>query len=92
MPEVQRLSEHLPPDTALVTISVDDWTDAVVQAFLTQHGYTFPAVHAPSAGDAYRVVSLPTSLFISPAGMVTARVNGPLTYGAMLDYLKAAGR
>jgi hypothetical protein len=38
------------------------------------------------------VLSLPTSFFISPDGVITARINGPLSHRAMLDYLKAAGR
>lgn len=93
MPEVQRLSASLPPDTAILTVNTES-SPETVRRFLESEGYTFPVVQDAEGRAAidYMVLSLPTSLFISPDGVVTARVNGPLTYGAMLDYLKAAGR
>lgn len=96
MPEIERLAANLPPDTAILTINVTTQGDSpqAVQAYLEQHGYTFPVALdlTGKAGSDYRVLSLPTSLFISPEGVITARINGPLSYRAMLDYLKAAGR
>lgn len=96
MPEIARLAENLPPDTAIFTVNMTstESSPARVAAYLQEHGYTFPVVLDPDGriGKAYQAVSLPTSIFISPEGTVTARVQGPLTYRAMQDYLKAAGR
>ncbi|HYG60447.1 MAG TPA: TlpA disulfide reductase family protein [Symbiobacteriaceae bacterium] len=97
MPEVQRLAAGLPPGTAVLTVNMtgQESSPAAVEQFLQARGYTFPVALDlnGSAGETYGVLSLPTSLFISPEGVVTARVNGPLSHAAMLDYLKnAAGR
>ncbi|HWI51889.1 MAG TPA: TlpA disulfide reductase family protein [Symbiobacteriaceae bacterium] len=93
MPEVQRLAANLPPGAALLTVNTES-SPAEIQRFLQEHGYDFPVVQDGSgrAESDFRVLSLPTSLFISPDGVVKARVNGPLTYTAMVAYLKAAGR
>lgn len=93
MPEVQRLSANLPEGAAVVTVNTEASAD-LVRRFMAAEGYTFPVVldATSTAQIDYEVLSLPTSLFISPDGVVTARVTGPLTYAAMLDYLKAAGR
>lgn len=93
MPEVQRLAANLPAGTAVVTVNTETSAD-VVRRFLSEEGYTFPVVldSETHAQLDYEVLSLPTSLFLSPEGVVTARVSGPLTYAAMVDYLKAAGR
>jgi thiol-disulfide isomerase/thioredoxin len=93
MPELQRLSADLPDGTALLTVNTESSPD-IAQRFLTEAGYDLPTVQDASGRAAidYQVLSLPTTLFISPEGRVTARVSGPLTYSAMLSYLKAAGR
>lgn len=96
MPEIERLAADLPAGTALLTVNVtaQESSPDAVQEFLRRSGYTFPVVLDPHArGEtAYRVLSLPTSFFISPDGVITARINGPLSHRAMVDYLKAAGR
>lgn len=96
MPELDRLAANLPADTVLLAINVtnQEASSQAVRSFLTAQGHTFPVALDPrgTAADAYRVIALPTNLFISPAGVVTARINGPLSHGAMVDYLKAAGR
>lgn len=96
MPEVQRLAGNLPEGAALITVNltVSESSPEAVRQFLQENGYTFPVTMDPSgaAADAYEVLSLPTSFIIDPKGVITARVNGPLTYGAMLDYLRSAGR
>lgn len=96
MPEVERLSRALPTGTAILTVNMtaQEQSEDTVRAFLAAQGYDFPVAldRQGTVGEAYQVLSLPTSLFISPAGVVTARVNGPLSHAAMLDYLKAAGR
>ncbi|HEY3366529.1 MAG TPA: TlpA disulfide reductase family protein [Symbiobacteriaceae bacterium] len=97
MPEIERLAASLPEGTAVLTVNAttrESGGPATVAAFLRSTGYTFPVAldQAGQAEAAYGVVSFPTSLFISPDGVVTARVNGPLTGGAMAGYLKAARR
>ena len=96
MPEIERLAADLPSGTALLTVNVtaQESSPESVRAFLERSGYTFPVALDPHArGEtAYQVLSLPTSFFISPDGVITARINGPLSHRAMLDYLQAAGR
>lgn len=96
MPEIEKLAASLPPGTTVLTVNVTVQESSPLSgpAYLAQQKYTFPAVLdlAGRTTQAYQVISLPTNLFIGPEGVVTARVNGPLTYGAMLDYLKAARR
>jgi thiol-disulfide isomerase/thioredoxin len=93
MPEIERLSNHLPPNTAVLTVSLDSQSE-VARTFFASKGYTYPVIMDPEGiiGDRYRAISFPTNLFISPSGRVTARVNGPLSYSSMLDFLTAAGR
>lgn len=93
MPELQRLSANLPEGTALLTVNTESSPD-VAQRFLADAGYDLPTVQDAGGRAAidYQVLSLPTTLFISPEGRVVARVSGPLTYTAMLSYLKGAGR
>lgn len=96
MPEIERLAGHLPEGTALLTVnatSQESGPEAVV-AFLERSGYTFPVAldRDGSAQTAYGIASLPASIFISPDGVVTARINGPLAEGAMAGYLNAARR
>jgi thiol-disulfide isomerase/thioredoxin len=93
MPELQRLSVDLPEGTALLTVNTES-SPEIAQRFLTEAGYDLLTVQDASGRTAidYQVLSLPTTLFIGPDGRVTARVSGPLTYSAMLSYLKAAGR
>jgi thiol-disulfide isomerase/thioredoxin len=96
MPELDRLTANLPPGTAILAVNVtnQEASPQAVRSFLTARGHTFPVALDPrgTAADTYRVIALPTNLFISPEGAVTARINGPLSHGAMVDYLKAAGR
>lgn len=96
MPEIERLAAALPPGTEILTVNMtsQETSPSVVAPFLEEKGYTFPVALDPqgTAGDAYQVISLPTSLFINPEGIITTRINGPLTYRAMSDYLKAARR
>lgn len=94
MPEMERLAQALPTNTAILAVNMtpQETSPEAVTTYLKAHGYTFPVALDPSgqAGTDYRAASLPTSLFISPDGMVTARIAGPLSHRAMADYLAAA--
>jgi thiol-disulfide isomerase/thioredoxin len=98
MPEIQRLMTDLDLDgqVAILTVNMTSQELSAETAinYLNQNGYTFPVLMDPTGlvGNDYRVLSLPTSLFISPEGIVTARISGPLSHRAMTDYLVAAGR
>lgn len=96
MPEVERLSRSLPPGTAILTVNMtpSEASPEAVRQFMADSGYTFPVALDldGTAGETYGVLSLPTSLFISPEGVITTRVTGSLSYAAMFDYLQAAGR
>ncbi len=96
MPEIQRLAADLPEDAVILAVNVttQERSPDAVWAFLDEAGYTFP-VGLDLSGQAsrdYLVVSLPTSLFINRDGVITARINGPLSYKAMAGYLEQAGR
>lgn len=94
MPEIQRLSGALPEGTAILTVNMtaQESSAETALAYLEEHGYTFPVGLDPTgeAGERFGANSLPTSLFISPDGVVTARIAGPLTLRAMSEYLAAA--
>lgn len=94
MPEIQRLYETLPEGTTILAVNMtaqESGPEAPL-AYLQAHGYSFPVALDLSgqAGEEFRALSLPTSLFVSPDGIVTARISGPLSYRAMSDYLAAA--
>lgn len=94
MPEIQRLYESLPEGTAILAVNMtaQESSPETPVRYMEQHGYTFPMALDPAgrAGESFRALSLPTSLFISPDGIVTARVAGPLSQRAMADYLAEA--
>lgn len=94
MPEIQRLYESLPAGTAILAVNMTAQESGPEEPrrYLVENGYTFPVALDPSgrAGESYRILSLPTSLFISPDGIVTARIAGPLTQRAMAEYLAEA--
>jgi len=96
MPEVERLAQNLPPGTAILTVNMtpSEASPEAVRQFLADSGYTFPVALDldGTAAESYGVLSLPTSLFVSPRGVITTRVTGTLSYAAMVDYLQAAGR
>jgi thiol-disulfide isomerase/thioredoxin len=98
MPEIQRLADDLGANNqvSILTVNMTSQESSAAAAlnYLSQHGYNFPVLLDPTgqAGHDYRVLSLPTSLFVSPDGIVTARINGPLTRSAIADYLRTAGR
>ena len=81
-------------ETALLTVNLTarEASPSAPLAYLAEHGYSFPVLLDPAdeAGARFQVASMPTSLFISPEGVITARVAGPLSYRAMQEYLAAA--
>lgn len=93
MPDIERLAANLPPGSAILTVNLDAEAEQA-QQFLREQGYTFPVVYDRNGQGAsdYKVISFPTSLFINPNGLVTARISSPLSFAAMNDYLKGAGR
>jgi thiol-disulfide isomerase/thioredoxin len=93
MPELQRLSASLPANTAILTVNTES-SPEIAQRYLRELGYNLPTVQDADgrATIDYQVLSLPTTLFVSPEGLITARVSGPLTHSAMVSYLKASGR
>ena len=94
MPEIERLAASPPAGAAVLTVNLTarETSASAPLAYLAENGYSFPVLLDPGdeAGALFQVASMPTSLFISPDGVVAARVTGPLTYRAMRDYLAAA--
>ncbi|MFZ5815747.1 MAG: prolipoprotein diacylglyceryl transferase family protein [Bacillota bacterium] len=94
MPEIQRLHADLPAGTAILAVNMtaQEVSPEAPLGYMAAHGFTFPVALDPSgrAGEEFWALSLPTSLFISPDGIITARISGPLSYQAMRDYLAAA--
>lgn len=94
MPGIQQLYAELPPNTAILAVNATH-TEASAEAvaqFLQAEGYTFPVMLDPSgeANARYRVMALPTSLFIDPEGVIRKRVAGPMTHAALVSELQAA--
>jgi len=94
MPEIQRLYESLPEGTTILAVNMtaQETGPETPLAYMRANGFDFPVALDPTgkAGDTFRALSLPTSLFISPDGVVTARIAGPLSLRSMRDYLAAA--
>ncbi len=94
MPEIQRLYESLPEGTTILAVNMtaQETGPETPLAYMQANGFTFPVAldSTGEAGNTFRALSLPTSLFISPDGIVTARISGPLSLRSMTDYLTAA--
>ena len=73
-------------DAALVGVAYDDAAGSA-RAFLASTGATWPALADPSGTAAvdFGVRSPPETFLVSPAGIVTAHLDGPVT-AAQLDY------
>jgi len=78
-------------DAALVGVVYDDSTSSA-RSFLSSSGATWPAVADPGGTLAvdFGVRAPPETFLVSPAGVVTAHLDGPVT-ASQLDYWLARG-
>ena len=81
LPDFQKAYEEYGEDVQFVMINLTDGereTEAVVQAFLEENGYTFPVYYdlRYHASEAYNITSIPQTLFVDKNGYVyTAHVG-----------------
>ena len=75
-----------PPGVAVVGVVYDD-TSANARRFMTGAGATWPALEDPGGSLAvdYGVRAPPETFIVSPAGLVVAHLDGPVT-SAQLDH------
>ena len=85
-------AHRAPGDATLVGVAYDDAADSA-RGFLASTGASWPALADPSGTVAvdFGVRSPPETFVVSPAGVVVAHLDGPVT-AAQLDYwLRRAG-
>ncbi|MFZ3587795.1 TlpA family protein disulfide reductase [Bacillus sp. DJP31] len=82
MPEIQAFSDQNPD---IIVLAVDfrntEKSDEAVQEYITENKYTFPVLldRTGSVGNAYKVLTLPTSYFVNTKGVIQYKYIGPLT-------------
>ncbi len=90
-PQIATLGRSLAGRATLVGV---DWSDnpANARRFLRQHGWHFPVLRDGSgqAGQAYRIVGLPTTFIVDARGRITKRITGPITEQQILSALPPA--
>lgn len=96
MPEIAKLRAEGIPDLVILGVDLTHTEPSVetVRSFMGDNGYDWP-VALDVRGEvtsAYRVVSIPTSYFIGPDGVITAKHVGTLTLPAMQDLVRQARR
>lgn len=94
MPEMERLHAQQIPDLVILAInqSTTERQEDDGRRFMAAYGYTFPALFDQTGrvGNNYLAVSMPTSYFIGPDGIVRAKHLGPMTLSTMNNYVKWA--
>lgn len=92
MPDMQSLHEQYGGAQGLVILGIDFQEDAAtVDAFVREHGLTFPIVLDPTGEvtqDLYHVRPLPTSMIIDREGFIRDVWNGQIVKAAMLARLQ----
>ena len=92
MPDMQSLHEQYGGAQGLVILGIDFQEDAAtVDAFVREHGLTFPIVLDPTGEvtqDLYHVRPLPTSMIFDREGVIRDVWNGHIVKAAMLARLQ----
>ncbi|MEZ4510588.1 MAG: redoxin domain-containing protein [Chloroflexota bacterium] len=91
MPELQKAFEaHQDDNLAILAINQAE-TRAEVEPFFAEMGLTFTSLldNDGTVGQLYGASNLPTSVFISPAGEITAVHRGALTAEQVDGYLES---
>ncbi len=85
--------QHRRSDVALVGVVFDD-TASRARSFLAQSGATWPVVTDPGGQIAldFGVSGPPETFLISPRGVVTAHLDGPVTSVGLDDWLAVVRR
>lgn len=86
MPELQRLkAAH--PDLLILGVNLGESPEQV-SAYMAKHGYDWPVlIDDGRVSDTYQAISIPTSYFITPEGVVSAIYRGPMSLGLMEELI-----
>lgn len=93
MPEIQKLQREMPE---LVILGVDmgdtERSPEAVAAFMKAYGYDWPVPFDAKGqvSSAYDVISIPTSFFLDPNGVIRAKFIGPMSLPLMKDMARQA--
>ncbi len=89
MPAIQAAyEEHREHGLVVLAVAVDDRPQDV-RRFVEEHGLTFePLIDDGGVSHAYRVLGLPTSVFVGPDGRISAVHTGPLDEDKIETYLR----
>ena len=91
LPSLSDLSRELDPKSAAVVSLAVDSPPADVVAFASEARLAFPVLTAPrEVSDTYGIRGLPTTLIVSPAGIVTDVFTGYTLPGAVARALRSA--
>lgn len=94
MPEMKRLHEQETPDLVILAVNLTQTERSVdhVRAFMDRFSYRFqvPLDTGGATADLYRAVSIPTSYFIGPDGVIRVKHIGPMRLATMESYVKWA--
>ncbi|SDN42755.1 Thiol-disulfide isomerase or thioredoxin [Psychrobacillus sp. OK028] len=87
MPHLQSFSEDLPSEVAIVGINLtarDDGRKALTQ-FMDTFDVTYPILldENDAFGDAYQVLSIPTTVLLNQEGQEVERIVGPISEHAL---------
>jgi thiol-disulfide isomerase/thioredoxin len=86
MPEIEEFSKRNPEVVVLaINLRNTEKNDEAVHKYIQEHEYTFPVLldRKGDVGNAYKVLTLPTSFFVNTKGIVQFKFIGPLTLEQM---------
>lgn len=95
MPEMKRLHEKQIPNLVILAVNMTDTERSAehVRQFMDHFEYRFttPLDQDGRVARQYNVVSIPTSYFVGPDGIIKAKHMGPMTLATMERYVDRAG-
>jgi peroxiredoxin len=94
MPSVQKAHDLFrDKDVAVLTISIDGKGDRAVAPFMTEHGYTFPALvdQGMEVARKFGMRLVPTTYVVNRHGVIVGAGYGPVDLGGQMfaDFLNA---
>lgn len=92
MPHLQRFSEDLPDEVALIGVNLNDRDDGsqALEAFMEKYEVTYPILldESDQFGKGYQVVSIPTTVLLDADGQELQRIVGPVSEQVLRDMIE----
>ena len=93
MPEIRKLQQKMPDLVILgVNLGQSEKSASDVASFMQSHQYNWrvPFDADGRVSKAYGVISIPTSFFVDPGGVIRAKFVGPMSLPQMEDLARQA--